>query len=74
MQFLSLAPDSSGKKSTESCLSKDGSSEMPVTPHSVAVTWPAPSHTPCPTHVSFKPFFKAASFLPLFSVLWEQSL
>ena len=71
MQFLILVPDSSEKKATESCLSNDGSSEMPVTSHSVAVTWPAPSHMPCPTHVSFKTFFKAASFLPLFSVLWE---
>lgn len=68
MQLLVLIPDSSRERPL------NPPSLMPVSSYPVALAWPAPSHMPHPLHVSFKPFFKAVSFLPLFSVLWGWSL
>lgn len=58
----------------EFSLSKDGISELLATLYSMVFPWLALSLMPCFPRISFKPFFKAASVLPLFSVLWGWSL
>jgi hypothetical protein len=62
-------PRSQQRKATESSLSKDGR-EKCQSLHVCGFIVASHKHMLCTTCISFQPFFKPASFLPLFSVLW----